>query len=89
MTLTEGAFILTVSLSGDYDDLEFVGYFNDCETAIEYYYEHCSEYMAASCLLTEYSNLPDDHPDVFGFEITEPQSCGFVGVDPKTFIKDK
>ena len=27
MTLTEGAFILTVSLSGDYDDLEFVGYF--------------------------------------------------------------
>jgi hypothetical protein len=34
MTLTEGAFILTVSLSGNYDDLEFVGYFNDCQTAI-------------------------------------------------------
>ena len=27
--LAEGIFILTVSLSGNYDDLEFVGYFND------------------------------------------------------------
>ena len=42
MTLTEGAFILTVSLSGNYDDLEFVGYFHDCQTAIAYYHENCS-----------------------------------------------
>ena len=28
--LAEGLFVLTVSLSGNYDDLEFVGYFNDC-----------------------------------------------------------
>lgn len=89
MTLTEGAFILTVSLSGNYNDLEFVGYFDDCETAIEYYYKNCSEYQAASCLLPEYSNLPGDHLDVFGFEITEPQSCGFVGVDTRSFTKDK
>ena len=32
--LAEGLFILTVSLSGDYNDLEFVGYFNDCPTAM-------------------------------------------------------
>ena len=41
--LAEGIFILTVSLSGNYDDLEFVGYFNDCPTAIQYFKENCSD----------------------------------------------
>ena len=91
--LIEGAFILTVSLSGNYDDLEFVGYFNDCQTAIEYYYENCSNHMAASCLLKEYSNIPSSHvePSQFDFDslsTNESRSCGFVGVDMRTFIKD-
>ena len=61
--LAEGMFILTVSLSGDYNDLEFVGYFNDCPTAMSYYDEHCNKYKAASCLLKEYSNMPKNHID--------------------------
>jgi hypothetical protein len=89
--LTDGHFILTVSKSGNYKDLEFVGYFNDCEKAIEYYKENCINYMAASCLLKEYSNLPTSHPsndELFTFDITEPQSCGFVGVQKYNFIED-
>ena len=41
--LAEGLFVLTVSLSGNYDDLEFVGYFNDCPTAMIYFKENCSD----------------------------------------------
>jgi len=44
--LAEGIFILTVSLSGNYDDLEFVGYFNDCPTAMIYFKENCSKHIA-------------------------------------------
>ena len=87
--LAEGIFILTVSLSGNYDDLEFVGYFNDCPTAMIYFKENCSEHKAASCLLKEYSMIPKNHvdPSPFDFDtIKEGQSCGFVGVDTRTFI---
>ena len=92
--LAEGIFILTVSLSGNYDDLEFVGYFNDCSVAIQYFKEHCSEHKAASCLLKEYSNIPPDHvpPSQFDFDslsANESMSCGFIGVDTRTFTKDK
>ena len=89
--LAEGLFILTVSLSGNYDDLEFVGYFNDCNVAMQYFKDNCSEHMAASCLLKEYSNIPPNHvsPSQFDFDSfssNESQSCGFVGVDTRTFI---
>ena len=82
--LAEGLFILTVSLSGNYDDLEFVGYFNDCPTAMIYFKENCSEHKAASCSLKEYTNIPPDHvsPSQFDFDtIRESQSCGFVGIE--------
>tara|TARA_R110001592_G_scaffold104901_1_gene295103 strand:+ start:419 stop:694 length:276 start_codon:yes stop_codon:yes gene_type:complete len=86
--LAEGLFILTVSLSGNYDDLEFVGFFNDCPSAMTYYADHCNQYKAASCLLKEYSNMPKSHVDPSPFDFTtikESQSCGFVGVDTRTF----
>ena len=56
--LAEGLFVLTVSLSGNYDDLEFVGYFNDCNVAMQYYKDNCAEHMAASCTLKEYTLIP-------------------------------
>ena len=90
--LAEGLFVLTVSLSGDYRDLEFVGYFNDCPTAIQYFKEHCSEHKAASCTLKEYTLIPPNHkePSQFDFDtIRESQSCGFVGLETRSFIKDK
>ena len=85
--LAEGLFILTVSLSGNYDDLEYVGNFIDCPTAMIYFKENCSEYKAASFTTKKYTMLPPNHLDVnsFDFDIKEVQGCGFVGVDTRTF----
>ena len=88
--LAEGLFILTVSLNGNYEDLEFVGYFNNCNVAMQYFKDNCSEHKAASCTLKEYTLIPHDHvsPSQFDFDSlssNESQSCGFVGVDTRTF----
>ena len=88
--LGEGLFILAVSLSGDYTDMKYVSNFDNCVIAMRYFEEHCAKYKAASCTLQEYTLLPRgfEPKNVFGFDITEPQSCGFVGVDTRTFIED-
>ena len=41
--------------------------------------------------LKEYTLLPPDHLDVnpFKFDIGTQQSCGFIGVDTRTFIEEK
>ena len=89
--LAEGLFVLTVSLSGSYNDLEYVGNFINCDVAMQYFKENCSEHKAASCTLKEYTLIPPDHvsPSQFDFDSlssNESQSCGFVGVDTRTFI---
>jgi len=87
----EGIFVLIVSLSGDYKDDEYIANFIDCTIAMEYFKENCSQHKAARCISEQYINLPDDHvtKDPFSFVITEPQSCGFVGLDTrKKFLKD-
>ena len=74
--ISEGLFILAVSLSGDYKDLEYIGNFPNCIIAMKYFKENCS---------------PPDHVDVnpFKFDIKTQQSCGFVGVDTRTFIEEE
>jgi len=89
--LGEGIFVLIVSLSGDYKDDEYIANFIDCTIAMEYFKENCSQHKAARCISEQYINLPDDRvtKDSFSFVITEPQSCGFIGVDTrKKFLKD-
>mgnify|MGYP003136115430 FL=1 len=89
--LGEGLFILAVSLSGDYKDLEYIGNFQNCIIAIKYFEKNCSRHKAASCTLKEYTLLPPDHLDVnpFKFDIGIQQSCGFIGVDTReTFTKE-
>jgi len=89
--LGEGLFILAVSLSGDYKDLEYIGNFPNCIIAMKYFKENCSRHKAASCTLKEYTLLPPDHLDVnpFKFDIGIQQSCGFIGVDTReTFTKE-
>lgn len=56
--LAEGLFVLTVSLSGNYDDVKLVGYFNNCYVAMQYYKNNYSEHKAASCILKEYFLIP-------------------------------
>ena len=86
--------MLTVSLSGSYNDLEYVGNFINCDVAMQYFKENCSKHKAASCTLKEYTLIPPDHvsPSQFDFDslsANESMSCGFVGVDMRTFTKDK
>ena len=85
----EGLFILTVSLSGDYTDMKYIANFPNCIIAMQHFKEHCSEYKAASCTLKEYTMLPPNHSHInsFDFDIKEVQSCGFIGVDTRTFIE--
>tara|TARA_R110002073_G_scaffold81315_2_gene195246 strand:+ start:3154 stop:3435 length:282 start_codon:yes stop_codon:yes gene_type:complete len=92
--LAEGLFVLTVSLSGSYNDLEYVGNFINCDVAMQYFEENCSEHKAASCTLKEYTLIPPDHvsPSQFDFDslsANESRSCGFIGVDTRTFTEDK
>ena len=87
----EGIFVLIVSLSGNYKDDEYVANFPNCISAMQYFKENCSQHKAARCISEQYANLPDDHvtKDPFSFVITEPQSCGFIGVDTREkFLKD-
>lgn len=86
--------MLTVSLSGSYNDLEYVGNFINCDVAMQYFKENCSEHKAASCTLKEYTLIPPDHvsPSQFDFDslsANESRSCGFIGVDTRTFTEDK
>ena len=83
----EGIFVLIVSLSGDYKDDEYVANFKDCTIAMEYFKQNCSQHKAARCISEKYAKLPDDYKtkDLFSFVITEPQSCGFVGLETRTF----
>tara|TARA_R110000787_G_scaffold279346_2_gene389443 strand:- start:93 stop:362 length:270 start_codon:yes stop_codon:yes gene_type:complete len=88
--LGEGLFILAVSLSGDYTDMKYISNFPNCKLAMQYYSENCNEYKAASCTLKEYTMLGADYTDeVFDFDINDHQSCGFIGLDMRTFIKEK
>ena len=45
------------------------------------------QHKAARCISEKYAKLPDDYKtkDLFSFVITEPQSCGFVGLETRTF----
>ena len=87
----EGVFILAVSLSGNYTDMKYISNFPNCTIAMQHFKEHCSEYKAASCTTQKYTMLPADHVTVnaFSFDIKEVQSCGFVGLDTRTFTEDK
>jgi hypothetical protein len=89
--INEGLFILAVSLSGDYTDMKYISNFPNCIIAMQHFKEHCSEYKAASCTTQKYTMLPADHVTVnaFDFDIKDIQSCGFIGVDTRTFTKDK
>ena len=54
--LAEGLFILTVSLSGNYNDLEFVGYFNDCPSAMVYLLMRTVQYKQQAAYKTNTSH---------------------------------
>ena len=83
-----GNFVMAVSYTDSYDDLQYVANFVNCDMALDYYNLNCGKAKIMMCQLEEYLYMPIGHnSDVsFDFEPTDTQSCGFVGVQkPKLY----
>ena len=84
----EGKFVMAVSYTESYDDLQYVANFPNCDKALAYYNMNCTNASIMMCQLEEYLYMPMNHDakntfSSFDFEIDTAQSCGFVGVDTK------
>ena len=86
-----GNFVMAVSYTESYDDLQYVAHFADCDKALSYYNQNCIDANIMLCQLEQYMYMPigfkSDVP--FDFEPTEKQSCGFVGVQENKFTEAK
>jgi hypothetical protein len=85
-----GNFVMAVSYTESYDDLQYVANFVNCDMALDYYEMNCATQgaMIMMCQLEQYLYMPIDHvsDSSFDFEPTDTQSCGFVGVQkPKLY----
>jgi hypothetical protein len=78
-----GGFVMAVSYSDSYNDLQYVANFANCEIATEYYNQNCTDAKIMLCQQEDYLYMPIGHNSdaPFDFEPTDKQSCGFVGVD--------
>lgn len=79
----EGPFVMAVSYTESYDDLEYVANFNNCIEAEKYYYQNCTKAYIMMCQLESKLYMPINHNtrntfSKFDFEIDINQSCGFV-----------
>ena len=89
----DGPFVMAVSYTESYDDLQYVANFDNCDTALDYYNQNCTNAYIMACQLEEYLYLPMNHNvrntfSTFDFEIDTAQSCGFVGVQKPKFTED-
>ena len=78
-----GGFVMAVSYTDSYDDLVYVSNFVNCDHAMKYYNDNCTDAKIMMCQLEEYLYMPIGHNSdaPFDFAPTDKQSCGFVGVD--------
>ena len=87
-----GNFVMAVSYTESYNDLQYVANFVNCDMALDYYEMNCATQgaMIMMCKLEEYLYMPIDHvsDSSFDFEPTDRQSCGFVGVQQPKLYKD-
>ena len=85
-----GGFVMAVSYTDSYDDLVYVSNFVNCDHAMKYYNDNCTDAKIMMCQQEEYLYMPIGHnsDSSFDFEPTDKQSCGFVGVQKPTFIEE-
>ena len=85
-----GNFVMAVSYTDSYDDLVYVSNFVDCDHAMNYYNNNCTDAKIMMCQLEKYLYMPIGHnsDSSFDFEPTDKQSCGFVGVQKPKFTED-
>ena len=82
-----GNFVMAVSYTESYDDLQYVANFVNCDMALDYYNLNCTNASIMMCQNEDYLYMPIGHKSSvpFDFEPTDKQSCGFVGVDNNNF----
>jgi len=85
-----GNFVMAVSYSDSYDDLVYVSNFVNCDHAMKYYNDNCTDAKIMMCQLEQYLYMPIGHnsDSSFDFEPTDRQSCGFVGIEKPKFTED-
>ena len=85
-----GNFVMAVSYTDSYDDLVYVSNFVNCDHAMNYYNDNCTDAKIMMCQQEEYLYMPIGHnsDSSFDFEPTDKQSCGFVGVQQPKFVEE-
>ena len=91
----EGPFVMAVSYTESYDDLQYVANFANCDLALEYYNTKCTNAKIMMCQLEDKLYMPINHNSVnefssFDFEVDDSQSCGFVKTQAgySTFVEE-
>lgn len=91
----EGQFVMAVSYTQSYDDLEYVANFMNCDDAEKYFYKNCTSAPIMMCQLESALYMPMNHEtrntfSKFDFEVSDSQSCGFVKTQKgySTFIEE-
>ena len=91
----EGPFVMAVSYTDSYKDLQYVANFANCDMALAYYDMNCATQgaMIMMCQLEDKLYMPLNHDSTnefssFDFEINTNQSCGFVGVQKNKFVEE-
>ena len=84
-----GNFVMAVSYTDSYNDLVYVSNFVNCDHAMKYYNDNCTEAKIMLCQQEDYLYMPIGHnsDSSFDFVPTEKQSCGFVGVQKPKFTE--
>ena len=85
-----GNFVMAVSYTDSYNDLQYVANFTNCDMALDYYNMNCTSAKIMMCQNEDYLYMPIGHnsDSSFDFEPTDKQSCGFVGVQEPKFIEE-
>ena len=91
----EGPFVMAVSYTDSYNDLEYVANFLTCDDAEKYFYQICTSAPIMMCQLEDKLYMPISHEtrntfSKFDFEVDDSQSCGFVKTQKgyNTFVEE-
>ena len=84
-----GNFVMAVSYTDSYDDLVYVSNFVNCDHAMKYYNDNCTDAKIMLCQQEDYLYMPIGHnsDSSFDFAPTDKQSCGFVGLQKPKFTE--
>ena len=91
----DGPFVLAVSYSDSYKDLQYIANFPECESALAYFHANCTQASIMLCQAQDRMYMPVNHQtentfSTFDFEVDDSQSCGFVKTQAgySTFVEE-